>query len=277
MKLFRSKPFLLLLGLFAAAAVIMGATYAVGGPNLLSGLMGAVVTPLEKGVNAAADWVSDIFGYFYRYSALEEENLRLKEELSELRESQRQYLEAVSENRSLRLMLGLRQKHRDFDLEYCSVISASGGSYRSTFTVDKGSVDGIEKGDSVIVSQGLVGCVSEVGPNYAEVLTVLDASVRIGAVVCRTREPAVAEGNLTLLPDGRFKLSYLPNDADVREGDLIETSGHGGLYPSGLLLGTVEEFLPETHGISSYAVIRPVTPLDELKSVFVVKDFEVVK
>lgn len=277
MKIFHSKLFVFLLAIVAAACVIMAVVYAVGGPNMLSGMMGAVVTPLEKGVAAVTDWASDIFGYFYRYSALEEENARLKEEISALRENERQYLEAISENEQLREMLGLKRKHRDFDLEYCNIVSVTGGAYRSGFTIDKGAVDGIEVGDCVVVSEGMVGYVSEVGPNYSEVLTVIDVSVKVGAVLCRTRETAVTEGNFECLPDGRFKLSYLQNDADVVPGDLIETSGYGGLYPQGLLLGTVKEFLPESHGISSYAVIEPVVPLEELKSVFVVKSFEVTR
>lgn len=277
MKIFRSKPFLFILGIVVAGCVIMGAVYALGGPNMLSGVMGAVVTPLEKGVSAVTDWVSGIFGYFYRYSSLEEENARLKEELVELREQQREYLEAINENTDLREMLGLKQKHREFELEYCSIVSASEGSYRSGFTIDKGAVNGIEVGDCVIVSEGMVGYISEVGPNYSEVLTVIDVSTHVGAVLSRTRETAVSEGNLELLPDGLFKLSYLQNDADVEPGDLVETSGYGGLYPQGLLLGTVVEFLPETHGISSYAVVEPVVDLKELKSVFVVKSFEVVR
>ena len=277
MKIFRSKPFLFILGIVIAACVIMGGVYAFGGPNMLSGVMGAVVTPLEKGVNAVTDWASGIFGYFYRYSSLQEENARLKEELADLRNQQREYLEALSENADLREMLGLKQKHREFDLEYCSIVSASEGSYRSVFTIDKGSVNGIEVGDCVVVSEGMVGYVSEVGPNYSEVLTVLDISTHVGAVLSRTRETAVSEGSLELLSDGHFKLSYLQNDADVEPGDLVETSGYGGLYPQGLLLGTVVEFLPESHGISSYAVVEPVVPLEELKSVFVVKSFEVVR
>ena len=107
MKIFRSKPFLFILGIVIAACVIMGGVYAFGGPNMLSGVMGAVVTPLEKGVNAVTDWASGIFGYFYRYSSLQEENARLKEELADLRNQQREYLEALSENADLREMLGL--------------------------------------------------------------------------------------------------------------------------------------------------------------------------
>ena len=277
MKIFRSKPFLFILGIVIAACVIMGGVYAFGGPNLLSGVLGAVVTPLEKGVSAVTDWASNIFGYFYQYSSLQEENARLKEELAGLRNQQREYLEALSENADLREMLGLKQKHREFDLEYCSIVSATEGSYRSGFTIDKGSVNGIETGDCVIVSEGMIGFISEVGPNYSEVLTVLDVSTHVGAVLSRTRETAVSEGSLELLPDGRFKLSYLPNNADVEAGDPVETSGYGGLYPQGLLLGTVVDFLPESHGISSYAVVEPVVPLEELKSVFVVKSFEVVR
>ena len=149
--------------------------------------------------------------------------------LAELRESQRLYYETASENEQLRSMLGLREKHRDFDLEFCNIVSVVGGSRRSGFTIDKGAVDGIEVGDCVIVSEGMVGYVSEVGISYSEVLTVIDITSKVGAILSRTRETTVAEGSLSLLPDGHFKLSYLQNDADVLTGDWIETSGYGGI------------------------------------------------
>ncbi len=277
MKFFRCKPAVFIAGILLAGCLFMGGAYLFGGPNLVSNIMGVVVTPLEKGVSAVTDWFSGIFGYFYRYSSMEEENARLREELSELRKQQREYQEAISENEQLRDMLGLAEKHRSFDMEFCNIVSVTGGSYRSGFTIDKGSLSGIEVGDCVIVSEGMVGYVSEVGENYSEVLTVIDVSVKIGATLSRTRESVVSEGSFELLSDGYFKLSYLQNDADVKKGDLVETSGYGGMYPQGLLLGTVVDFLPENHGISSYAVVQPVVPLDELKSVFVVKSFEVVR
>ncbi|ODU58109.1 MAG: rod shape-determining protein MreC [Clostridium sp. SCN 57-10] len=276
MKFLRTKIGMTLLAIIVASCLFMLGAYVLGGPNFVSDLLGSVVTPLQRGVGAAADAVTDFFGYFHRYDELKAENEALRAKLTEYEHAQLDYDLAISENELLRDMLKLNRRHKDFVCEPCKVVSASGGQYRSSFTIDRGSLAGIEVGDSVVTNEGLVGYVSEVGLSYAQVLTVLDVSVKVGATVSRTREAVVAEGDLTLLGEGKFKLSYLKNDADVKPGDLVETSGYGGMYPKGLLLGRVLEFKPEAHGISSYAVLEPVVPLNELRSVFVVKDFTIV-
>ena len=97
----------------------------------------------------------------------------------------------------------------------------------------------------------------------------------MGAVVSRTREVVVAEGSFELAGDGLLRLSYLQNDSDVLVGDTVETSGYGGIFPKGLLIGTITEVLPESHGISTYAKIQPAVDLTALKKVYIVKSFTI--
>ena len=129
----------------------------------------------------------------------------------------------------------------------------------------------------MVTQEGLVGYVSAVGVNYAQVVGIIDMTSKVAAMISRTRETVVAEGSFELLDEGLMRVSYLKNDSDVRQGDLVETSGYGGIYPKGLLIGRVLEVLPESHGISSYAIIEPVVDFSTLTHVFVVKDYEVVE
>lgn len=274
MKLIRNKLFLFTVILVLAAIITMVIAFAGGGQNTpLGRAIGAVVTPLEDGVARVSDWLSGLFGYFYRYSALEEENQLLKARLAEYMQLETEYWAAVNENEELRRLARLQQKHKDFDSEMCAVISYDGTGFQSSFTINRGSTSGIEVGDPVVVTEGLVGYVSAVGPNYANVVTLLNQDSKVSAVISRTRETVVAEGDFQLSAQGYIKLSYLRNDADIKVGDWIETSGSGGNYPNGLLIGKVVEFGLEKQGISSYAMVQPVTDLSSLTGVFVVKDF----
>jgi rod shape-determining protein MreC len=158
----------------------------------------------------------------------------------------------------------------------CSVVSYDGTGFQSAFTVDRGTLSGVAVGDCVVGEEGLVGVVTDIGPNYANVATLLSQDVQVGAMIARTRAVAVVVGDFQLSQMGKLKLAYLSNDADVRVGDLVVTTGSSGTYPKGLLVGRVERFALETTGLSSYAVVAPVVDLEHLTGVFVVKDYAVV-
>jgi len=284
MKLFQNKLFLFTLLLVVAALVIMLVAFFGGGQNTpLGRAIGAVVTPLEDGLSAITDWFGGFFGYFYRYDALEAENAALRAEVSRYRDLELHYWEAVNENTELRRLNNLRQRHADFELEMCSVISYDGSGSQSTITINRGSVHGIEENDPVVVSadgtgtvlDAIVGYVTNVGPNYANVATLLHQTANVNAMIPRSRELGVVQGDFLLSEQGKLKLSYLPNNADVEPGDWVVSTG-GESYPQGLILGRVVEFKLENHGASSYAVVEPVVDLQGLSGVFVVKEFEAV-
>ena len=142
-----------------------------------------------------------------------------------------------------------------------------------TLSLDKGLSHGVEVGDLVTTVDGMVGYVSEVYSNNCEVTTVVDVEMQCGALITRTRETAIAEGNYDLMAEGNLRLSYLTEDSSVVIGDTVETSGRGGLFPKGVMIGTVESVLPEENGISYYAVIKPFVNVDTVSSVSIVTDF----
>lgn len=277
MKFFRSKLFYFTLAVSILCICLMLYSAATGQPSVLSEGLGAVITPVQGVVSDVVGGVQDFFGYFYRYAALKEENERLKEKLEDYQELEQRYLSAINENTQLRKLTGLVQKYSDFDFELCQVASVYRGVAQVGMVLSKGSGSGIEQGDAVMTQGGLIGYVSSVGANYCEVVTVLDISFKAEAKVCRTKETVIVEGDFELLSDGRFKLAYLPNDADLKKDDLIETSGYGGIYPQGLILGRVDEIKLDSGGLTSYAVMKPVDDILELNWVYVVKDFEVVE
>lgn len=277
MKLLRSRLFGFVLAITLLCTGLMVWSAYADRPSILSRGLGMVVTPVQNVLSEAAQGVKDFFGYFYRYAALEEENARLQAEIEQYREMEQKYLVAINENTELRQLSGLAAKHRDFTFELCQVSSVYRGAAQVGMVLSKGSDSGIEQGDTVMTSGGLVGYVSAVGPNYSEVVTVLDIAFKAESKISRTRETVIAEGDFELLSDGCFKLSYLPTDCNIQEKDLVETSGYAGIYPQGLILGRVRELRRDASGLTKYAVVEPVDEITELKWVYVVKDFEVVE
>lgn len=270
MKFFRSKLFVFALVLVLAACALMIFAYGTGQPTIITNMLGAVVTPLERGVTAAADWLGGVTGYFHRYSELEAENAELRSRIAEYERTEAQYYAAVEENESLRALSGLSSRYKELSWQLAEVVSAGAAGFQNTVTVNLGSAHGVEEGDCVMTEDGLVGYISEVGLNYSQVVTIINMDSHISARISRTREVVVAEGEFQLAARGQLKLSYLKNGADVREGDLVETSG-AEKYPEGLLIGRVARVEMETHGISSYAVVEPLADITRLKSVFIAK------
>lgn len=133
--------------------------------------------------------------------------------------------------------------------------------------------------DDVVVDQywNLVGVVAEVGENWATVRTLVDVGTEMGGQIARTGGAAILEGDFALMGEGKLKLTYLPENSELMSGDLITTSGRGGVYPPGLAAGHVEEVRTDPSGMTRYAVLIPETDLAGLQQVFVIKDFEVVE
>lgn len=246
-----------------------------GRPTVFSSILGAVVTPLEQGVSFVGGKVSDFFGYFHRYDDLLAENEKLQEELNRLQRLENMFFEAINENEELRKLTEIREKHSDFQCELAAVVSTVDLGIHSSFTINKGSLVGIEPGDCVITDAGLVGYVDQVGPNFSTVITVLNIKFQATALNTRTRETLVAQGNFDFAPKGLLKLSWLDHSANIMPRDTIVTSGSNN-FPPNLTIGTIREFAVEDHGISSYATIDPAVNFHKLTNVFVVKEFEVI-
>lgn len=273
MKMFRSRLFWFAAVIVTICLSLMIWSAATGRSSFVTDLVGAVVTPLQNGVAKVTDKASGLFGYFYRYNALEKENEELKEQLSAYQRMENEYYSAISQNSALREAAGIRAKRTDFELELCTVVASAGSGFQSALTLSRGSLSGIEEGDPVITGGGLVGFVSEVGLSYCTVTTLINTNFTASALVSRTREVVAVQGNFELAAGGLLKIPYLENDADLKKGDMIFTNG--GTYPPDLLIGRVTGFRPESHGISSYAVVEPAVKADELSTVFVIKNFNV--
>ena len=278
MKDFFERHGLRILAIAAAIAVVLSVlSYFASTSSVLRNALGVATSPLRSAVYSVQTWVADKQRYYADYTALLEENAALKQEIAELRQSERQAQLDREENALLRELMGMREQRRDFVFESAKILEHSDTNWTSTLTLDRGTNCGIAVNNCVVSAEGyLVGVVSEVGVNWASVLTVIDTDTELGARIFRTSEVAVAEGDFTLMGQKRLKLSYLPPAASLLTGDYIVTSGLGGYYPSGLVIGAVSSVKTDDDGLAQYAVIAPMVDLDALSEVFVIKDFDIV-
>lgn len=265
----------------AAAVIVAAATLVfsmVRGTGPLSGVLGVISAPVRSGLSSLAGWVEDRYNYAFQYDQLVQENEELKQRIAELEESARLGEDAIEENERLYDLLELREKRRDLHLESARVTARGATNWASTLTLNKGSDCGVAVGNCVIDQYGnLVGVVSEVSCNWCSLITVIDPELEMGALVARTDSAAILEGDFSLMGEGKLKLSYLPENTQLLSGDQVLTSGMGGVYPSGLVVGTIDEILTEPSGMGRYAILSPSAELEELRQVFIITRFDIVE
>ena len=180
-------------------------------------------------------------------------------------------------NERYRELLGFTQRHTDFELEPANVVSYGASNWSSTLTLSKGSDCGIEVGDCVMNESGaLVGQVIETGSTWATVRTVIDVDMSVGGYISSSGATAMVLGDFTLMQDGCVRFGYLAEGTSIFTGDTVLTSGKGGAFPAGLVVGTITDVRTEAGGQQTYGVITPACDLGELLQVFVIKDFDVV-
>lgn len=280
MKDFFRQNGLLLIIAAALLTVLLGLTsvFLGGSADPVSNLFSVVVSPVRGAVSSAASWAEGVYSYVFRYGQMQDELDELRAQVADMEELARQGEDALRENAQLRELMGLQERRRDFVFENARVTAPAASNWTSTLTISKGSNFGIEAGDCVVTETGvLVGVVSTVGINYSEVSTIINPDTDMGGLVARTYSAGILEGDFTLMAEGKLKLSYLPDGAQLVSGDQVLTSGKGGIYPSGLVVGQVEGVFTDPSGKSRYAVILPEVDLERLIEVFVIKEFDIVE
>lgn len=233
-----------------------------------AGMRDALV-PAARGLtlimNTAERWLANVKDY----GRLQAENQILQQQIAELRAANVKMEEYRLENERLRALLNYSEANRaSFDFTLVPVIGRSPSNWYHTLTLGFGSRAGLQKGQVVLTNQGVVGRIIAITPYTAEVLLILDREGALGAMVQVNRTPGIVEGS----PDhrGYLQMIRISRDAPVQEHQLVVTSGLGGIFPRGLLIGTVVEIIYEPDGLMKRAIIAPAVDFDRLEEVLVI-------
>lgn len=266
-------------GLLVLAAVLLAALLAIlsaiTGVNPIANALQVITRPVGSLTSGISSWFQGQHDRLTGYDELLEENEQLKEQLAELEEQVREGQDALRENERLQSLLGVAQEHPDWTYASATVIQRSTTNWAHQITLSVGSSQDVAAGDCVTDQYGnLVGVVKEVGTNWALVDTLLDPGMELGVRVARTDDSAVAQGDFALMGEGKLRMTYIPQDAQLVSGDQVITSGLGGKYPGGLLVGQIESIDTEADGISRSAVLKPSADVENIRYVYVITNFE---
>ena len=245
-----------------------------GRENIFTRSFQSAAAPVEKLFSSGAVKLEELRAALRDYEALKAKNEELEARIADMEEEVRQSQGANAENDRLRQLLELKRSHTDYKLLDASIISWGSSNWSSTFDLDKGSFSGVEVGDCVITENGfVVGVVTETGLYSCSVRTLIDPRAAMGATVHSTGLTAVAEGDFSLLAGGQLKLTYVFENSVLELGDTVLTSGAGGVYPAGLVIGKISGVASEEGGYGQYGVVTPSAELANLSQVFLILEY----
>lgn len=248
-----------------------------GSPGIFSNVVGALTKPIKSASTAVIRSFESLYGYMYKYDELQAENTQLKMQVAQLQREAREYAEISEENNRLHDAMGLQRRHTDFQLVPATVIGRGASNFDSSFSISKGSENSdVEVGDCIVTEDGmLVGRVIEVNSSTSTAITIIDTTFTAGVSITSSGDSAVVSGDFNLMRQGKLKLDFLTTETSVIENDTIITSGRGGSFPKGLVLGSVDQVSSNPGGLGRSASITPAADLDNLMYVYIVTDYEI--
>lgn len=202
----------------------------------------------------------------FKGTKLNKQNAELNKEIIRLNAQLVKLKETELENQRLRLLLGLKNSTTGLSVP-AMVIARDSSIWRDSLLLDKGTKGKIKRNMVVIADEGLVGRITETGPWFCRVMVISDPNSRVSAIVQRTREQGIVEGNVL----GQIRLKYLDADADVEVGDIVLTSGLGTVFPKGIIIGRIYKIKLDTTFRYKYAFIKPEVNLRKLEEVLCIK------
>lgn len=264
------KLVLIVAALLAAGLAIVGnLTGKTPGDMLVQG----VLTPLRNGVSSITAQAEQFYNYMFRYEALEAENAALKEQLAQYREDAGKSDSLEREIQRLKILLELKAQEESFQLVDSYIISWNSNDWSKSFTINRGSAHGIQEGMCAITeTKAVVGLVTEVGPNYAVVKSVLDSSLEISATIASSGYSGMVQGGYATEQEGMLRMDYIPSSAVIRNKDQVVTAG-STVYPRNLIIGNVVDADFDETGVAKYAILEPAVDIDTLEQVFILTDF----
>lgn len=272
---FHSWVFKVLLALcIVMFAFLLRATMTMGASTVVEQIVGTITAPVQSLTSGLSGSITGFLDQFLRASEISQENEQLREENRKLIEQMVDYENYKHENESLKEQLGIQEENPQWETMTASVIGRDPSDQFYSFTIDKGTLDGVSYQDPVITADGLVGIVSEVGPVFAKVTTILDVRLNVACQDVRTQDVATISGDIEMAQQGKCKMSLIPRESGIAKGDIVQTAGTSGLYPQGIVVGRVSDVGFEPQGTMMYAVIEPANDIKSIKDVVIITSFK---
>ena len=272
---FDTWKFKILVGIAVFLAAIMA--YAGANGRLTAApqeILSVAVAPFQRAAAAVSNGVSSLWEKYTNIDAILEENEKLTTENAELRGQMVDYDKLKAENEAYKALTNIQEQHPEMSYVSSFVIGRDPLDSFYGFTLDKGSLDGVEANDAITNDEGyLLGVVTEVDLTSCKVMTILHPSFNAAGVVSRTRDNGIITGTADYAAEGLCILSNLSRSTLTKANDQVITTGLGGVFPPDVLVGVVQELVPEASGKSTIAVLKPGADPRTVKHVFIITNY----
>ena len=275
MKYFFTRRVKMVLIITVLLAVILGVLSSFTGLGLPKMMVQGVLTPIRAGVSKLTAGAENIYDYIFSYESVAAENEALKQKIAEMEDAALQKDALYQENQRLRDLLDLRTGHYDYKFTDGYIISWDSNDWSNTFTINRGSSSGIEVNMCAVTANGeLVGLVSEVGPNYAVIKSVLDSALEISATISASGYNGMVKGGYTSDLPNMLRMNYLASNATIHINDQVVTTG-STVYPRDLVLGYVIDAGFDATGVAKYALLEPAANISSLEQIFILTNYSI--
>lgn len=267
---FKSKQLLMLMTFVCISGALLTFTNTISaGP--IRNAAGYVIVPFQNGINEIGKWLSDKGERFRDAKKLAKENEELKAKVDDLTEQNNILTQNQKELTQLRQLYNLDKDYSEYEKTAAEVIAKEPGNWFGTFTINRGSDQGIEKDMNVIADGGLVGLVTEVGPNWATVRSIIDDASNVSAMTASNRDTCIVSGDLSLINEGKLTFGQMQSKETVSIGEKIVTSDISDKYLKGILIGYISEITEDPNHLTTTGYLIPVVDFEHLHTVLVIK------
>ena len=269
---FSSSSKKMLLALVCVCVLFMGLSLVTDGVNgPLRGIANFTVIPMQKGINTIGLWMSDLTKNFDTIQELHDKNEALQAEIDELTIKNNLLQQDKHELDRLRELYELDQLYAEYHKVGARVTASDGGNWFNTFLIDKGANDGLTVDMNVMAGTGLVGIITEVGPNWSKVTSIIDDTSNVSSMLLSTSDTCIVNGDLTLMQEGRIPFEQLANNDNLIEmGEKVVTSHISSKYLPGILIGYVSEVKVDSNDLTRSGYIIPAVDFQHLQEVLVI-------
>ncbi len=269
----KSRHLLIILTIVCVCAIVLTATDIVSVEPVRKAA-GIVVVPFQNGIGRIGSWFSGDPQDGMTHEELAEENAHLRERVAALEEENTILHENTNELEELRALYDLDHDYSEYDKVMAKVVANNGGNWFDSFTINKGSDDGIQKDMNVLSEGGLAGIVTDVGKNWAKVRSIIDDTSSVSGMLLSTSETCIVSGSLELQKSQKLALSQLNTERVVSAGERIVTSSISDKYLEGILIGYVDTITDDSNHLTQTGTVIPAVDFHDIKNVFVIKQLK---
>ena len=272
---FKGFKFKIIICIFAVVlGVVIYAAVSGGFSTVPETVISTITKPFVIASNAVSQWVEDTIDKFTNADRYKTENEELRNKLNEQYKQIIDLENVKNENDQLKQILKIKEENADFEFSPpCNIISRNTNDAYAGFTIDRGSDDGISLYDPVMTSNGLIGMVCEIAPNYAKVATILSDEINVGVMTFESKVTGILDNDIKNANEGNCLMSYITKDSEIKDGEIVKSVA-GVVFPGNLLVGTISKVYDDENGLSVHAVIKPAVDVRTVTDCVVITSFK---